>query len=325
MYSDMFDMAANEQELLQKLSNPTRQAVLVARAYNSKARGLVTDKSASDGSSQDDSNEIPAFVVAINQLRDDIFSPVVAEEPEVQEELDDQISFFDQDPLGAILALEKDEEAEDEDDEVIEPEQTTEEPITVPSDDTVEVIPPEEAAPAEESKDEPETESADEQEKQAEPAPETPAAEPEKEPIKEEPAVPAKTIDEIFSYADPEPEVKTVRKANVFLLLLYIIFAIPVTVVGIAVLLIPTIICLGIAAISIFSGVAVLSAAFTSFSVIADLLVIVGLAVVLLAVGLLFLWSFLWFVVGAIIGLIRGVVELGGKWCYKNKEVPVNG
>ena len=44
------------------------------------------------------------------------------------------------------------------------------------------------------------------------------------------------------------------------------------------------------------------------------------LALILLAVGLVFLMLFIWFLGGAIGGMINGLISLGGKWCYK--EVP---
>ena len=40
-------------------------------------------------------------------------------------------------------------------------------------------------------------------------------------------------------------------------------------------------------------------------------------ALVVLALGLLFLWIFVWFVGGAIAGLINEIIKLGGKWCFK--------
>ena len=39
--------------------------------------------------------------------------------------------------------------------------------------------------------------------------------------------------------------------------------------------------------------------------------------IMILALGLLFLWLFIWFIGGPIVGLVRGVMALGGKWCYK--------
>ena len=69
------------------------------------------------------------------------------------------------------------------------------------------------------------------------------------------------------------------------------------------------------------AGVLVLTAAFGGFAIFADLMVILGLAIVLLALGLLFTWLFIWFIGGAIVGLIRGLCHLGGKWCYKEVSV----
>ena len=45
-----------------------------------------------------------------------------------------------------------------------------------------------------------------------------------------------------------------------------------------------------------------------------------GLAGLLLALGLLALWIAVWLVGGAMVGLVRGLIHLGGKWCYKEVE-----
>ena len=65
------------------------------------------------------------------------------------------------------------------------------------------------------------------------------------------------------------------------------------------------------------TGCAGLVAAFGGFPVLADILVVVGCAIIALALGLLLLWLFIWFVGSAIGGLIRSVIRLGGSWCYK--------
>ena len=62
------------------------------------------------------------------------------------------------------------------------------------------------------------------------------------------------------------------------------------------------------------------SSVFGGFAVLADLLVVLGAALILLALGLLFLWLFIWLIGGGIVGLVRGVCALARKWCYK--EVP---
>ena len=114
---------------------------------------------------------------------------------------------------------------------------------------------------------------------------------------------------------------RTVRKPRVFLLILFILIAVPVTLACTLILLVPAAASLGVAAAAIFTGVSALIAAFGSFSVFADILLVIGIALVVLAVGLLFVWIFIWLLGGAIPGLVRGVIALGRKWCYK--EVPV--
>ena len=138
---------------------------------------------------------------------------------------------------------------------------------------------------------------------EAAPAP-VPAAEPEEEEEDEE-------EDEI---AVPR---RTVRKCRVPLLILYLIFAIPLTLIGVVVLLVPALASLAAAIACVVVAVLAITSAFGSFPKIANLLVALGAALILLAVGLLFLMLFIWLLGGAIGGLIHGVITLGGKWCYK--------
>ena len=112
----------------------------------------------------------------------------------------------------------------------------------------------------------------------------------------------------------------TKRKTRVLLLIVYILLAIPVALIGIVVLLIPTLAALGLAVGVIVLGSAALVAAFSLFQKLADLLILLGTAIIVLALGLLLLWLFVWFIGGAIGGLIRGLIELGRKWCFV--EVP---
>ena len=107
------------------------------------------------------------------------------------------------------------------------------------------------------------------------------------------------------------------RRANVPLLILYIILAVPLGLLGVAALVIPTLLCLSLALGFVASGVLVLTAAFGGFAIFADFMIILGLSLVMLAFGLLMTWLFIWFIGGAIVGLIRGICRLGGNWCYK--------
>ena len=69
MYSKMFEDAENEQALLQTLISPTRQAVVVARAYDAKERRLqVTSTSRDEGGHDKASGAAPVYMLAIQKV-----------------------------------------------------------------------------------------------------------------------------------------------------------------------------------------------------------------------------------------------------------------
>ena len=113
----------------------------------------------------------------------------------------------------------------------------------------------------------------------------------------------------------------TVKKPNIPLLILFILIAVPATLACIGVLLIPTVLLLGLAVAALYTGFSGLIAAFTSFSVFADMLLVFGLSLSLAAIGLLLFWLFLWMLVGAIPALVCGVCNLAKKLCYKEVAV----
>ena len=323
MYEGMFDEAGDEQTLLQALVSPTRQAVVIARAYNAKERKLqVHAQSREDDNAEGDAD----FVLAINQVRSDALG-----EQETRPVVDEnQFSLFDD----------------------LDAEPAAPEPAPVAAEEAFPVVVPE--LPAEPA---PEATPA---EPELSPAPEAEEAVPE-EPVVEE-AVAEETVsgdvadevdafladfslpddviapdaasqpaeeeapyvqEELLRIPDAEeaeekyPIAETVRKPKVALLILFIILAIPLTLIGVVVLLVPTILFLALAAGTIIAGVMILSAAFSGFTMFSDLLVVLGLAIIVLALGLLFLWIFIWFIGGAIVGLVRSVVSLGEQWCYE--------
>ena len=313
MYSKMFDDAAEEQLLLQFLVSPTRQAVVLARAYDAKERKLqVHTQSRDDDAGYDDvpEGELPPFILAISDLQQEaiaqgIFEPVEAA-PEVDE---NQFSLFDEFPQDAPAEqeavwtdvpsvpqnsadMQEPDLAEDED---------------APVSDSVS-----------EFADAVDAFLADFAIADGELVPksaETPA------PAESVVPVPADPVPVTEEELEEEQAPATQRKAKVFLLILYILCAIPLGILGTAALLVPTLLSLSLAIGFVCAGVLVLTAAFGGFAIFADLMVILGLAIILLALGLLLTWLFIWFIGGAIVGLIRGLCHLGGKWCYK--EVPV--
>lgn len=314
-YSNMFDEAADEQALLQSLVSPIRQAVLVARAYNATERKLQTrSQSRAEAGAERNDSVAPDFLQAIFAIRAEAMQKQTATAAAAQADAN-QFSLFDQAAQEQAAAAEA---------PVIDA-------APAPAEETAS-----EEAPAAEAEDSAEAEAApaplpDDPEARvdafmadyASPADE-PAADAAESPAAEEETHDAEDEDEQFVVVmegDGKSFVeRTVLKPRVPLLILYVLLAIPVTVAGIALLLIPTVLCLGAAALCISVGVMAVSSVFGGFAVLADLLVVLGAALILLALGLLFLWLAIWFIGGGIVGLVRGVRALARKWCYK--EVP---
>lgn len=280
-YNEMFEEAEDEQMLLQALVSPLRQAVEVARAYNAGKQSLRTAAKPREGEEAND-----AFMDTIHRIR----AEALEKQPAVQVVSEDQISLFDapQEP-----------EAPEAEAAPVQP--------AAPAEDAEGEAPAEnaeEAAPAEEETSDAADEDADEEEVADAPLPE----------IKAMPAAQTAELD------PSQPPRKTVRKARVPLLILYILLAIPLGLIALVILLIPALVSLAAAIVCITVAVLAVTSALGSFPKIANLLVALGAALILLAVGLVFLMLFVWFLGGAIGGMINGLITLGGKWCYK--EVP---
>ena len=345
MYGRMFDNARDEQAI-QFLISPTRQAVVIARAYNARERKLQVSTQAKDPL-YDEQEGTPDFVHAIEALEDEAISRKLIV-PEVSE---DQFSLFadgvhpqeEEEPVPVTPApakaaeAEEDAPAEDIEPEAAQPEESA--AAAAPDMPAVENEADAEAGAAAADEDDGDEVDAflsdfsidgDELDGQDE-APQAKAA-----PVPVEAEDPDELPDFTFD-APPRPQAAprrdgqvkrnappavelTERRANVPLLILYIIIAVPLTALGVLILLLPTLLFLALAGGAIVVGCLALTSAFGAFSIFADVMVVLGCALVVLALGLLFLWMFVWLIGGAIAGLINGVIKLAGKWCYK--EVP---
>ena len=285
-YTEMFDEAEDEQLLLQALVSPLRQAVEVARAYNAGKQSLNTTAKPREGEEAND-----AFMDTIHRIRAD----ALKKQPVIQAVSEDQISLFDAQEEAEPKEVSAQPEAAEP--EAAEPEAEAAAPAD--AEEAGEDAASEEAVPVEEAEAEAEEETAD-------------------APLPEAKPVSAPQTAEL----DPsQPAKKTVRKARVPLLILYILLAIPLGLIALVILLIPALVSLAAAIACITVAVLGVTSALGSFPKIANLLVALGAALILLAIGLVFLMLFVWFLGGAIGGTINGLITLGGKWCYK--EVPV--
>ena len=359
MYNRMFDEAEDEQALIQYLVSPTRQAVVLARAYNAKERKLQVHSQSRDEYEQV-SDEIPDFVLAINKLQEEASALKIT----TQQVSEDQISLFDDSDAGTVPAPAAQVYTEPAADEEKAGTQDADEEATVQKE-----TPPLFAdEPAEETEQDEMSNSVNRladavdafladftisndelipkdkpvgEEKDAEPEKTKPAAAEETVEVSAgEAVIEQPEATEVRKHVQTEPEeteaeavenaeeaedytedAGTVRKPIVPLLILYIIIAIPLGLIGILLLLLLAFMSLSLAVTAGFFGIYGFAATFTGFAVLADILVVAGASLILLSLALLFLWLFVWFIGGGIVGLIRGLCALGGSWCYKEVAV----
>lgn len=348
MYNQLFDEVDDEQGLLQLLVSPTRQAVVIARSYNAKERKLQVHAQSREESDTASDGAAPEFMGVIESIREEALS---RQAPKTAEVSADQFSMFEDDffaptPETPAAPAEAEPEAPAEEAAVEAPAEASpaeaaeteaeaaeaEAPAPAASVDEVDAFIADFSIPADQQEFAPE---AGEQTAPAEPAEPAQPEEAEAPAQPEEAEAPAESDeddsapiaieeedDEEYDdeYYDDE-EYEPVRKPRVFLLILYILLAVPVGLLGILLLIVPTLLFLVLAGLIITGGVMAVTSAFGSgIAVFADIMVIIGMAFILLALGLLALWIAVWLVGGVMVGLVRGLIHLGGKWCYKEVE-----
>ena len=342
MYERMFDSAPDEQVLIQFLISPTRQAVVIARAYNARERKLQVNTTSRD-ELYDEQEGTPDYVRAISALEEEALGRKIIL-PDVPE---DQFTLF----ADGIHPVESD---------AVEVEEETGVEVVVPdveseTEDAGGEEPADAAAETERGTDEPAAESRSVElegemdgvdaflsdfsiagDELGDNAGGEPAAKDAPMPVV--PDAGGKEPEFVFDAGNrrapqqtpPRPKKQNVqtdrtasavelteRRAIVPLLILYILVAIPVVALCVLVLLVPTLFFLAMSIGAVVLGCMALSSAFGAFTIFADVMVVLGAALVVLALGLLFLWIFVWFVGGAIAGLINEIIKLGGRWCFK--------
>ena len=360
LYSRMFEQAEDEMALLQSLVSPTRQAVIVARAYNSNLGRLSLTAQSKAAPEDRDENGVPDYIQAIEKVREQAWAAQgisaaaekaeapeaeKAEVPEAEKAEEPEAENADEPEAGNAEELEAGNAEEPEAEKAEEPEaekadepeaENAEEPEAGNAEEP-------EAGNAEEPEagnaEEPEAGNAEEPEAgNAEEPEEAPVNEPAKkdkgawpegiesfsmpEAGKETPLseTGAAALDENSFNIDSDALRKTQRKPKVFLLILYILLAIPLTLCAVAVLLIPALLFLALSVAAIICGVVLVSTVVSNLSamgLLSDIMVLLGVALVFFALGLLFLWTSIWFIGGAIVGVVHGVAALCDKWCYK--------
>ncbi len=341
LYSSIFDGVGNETAVLQLLSSPTRQAVNLARVYDAKERKQQMAAGYLD--------EEPAFVRTILDLQSQA-EALGLSAPHVD---DNQLSLFDEpdaaeavfadlelapadeeDPASPPLDLPVSEHFFPDEDPQGDPQPPAPEtaPVQAPVSAQTWVQPPvqqdepapadveafladfslpDEAAPVRAGSDAAQSASGAEAREERRPSVSVHGASLRREQAKtgyaERPFPPGLA---------PAPR----RRPRIALLILFLLAAVPLTLLCIGLLLIPAALALSAAAAGLAFGIWGLVSAFSAFSVFADILVVFGLSLVTEAVGLLFLWLFIWLLFGVIPALVRAVCTLARSWCYKEVE-----
>ena len=335
MYNQLFDEVDDEQGLLQLLVSPTRQAVVIARSYNAKERKLQVHAQSREESETASDGAAPEFMGVIESIREEALS---RQAPKTAEVSADQFSMFEDDffaptPETPAAPAEAEPEAPAEEAaapvteaEAEAPAETAEPAADEPVDE-VDAFIADFAIPSDRQEFAPDAGEQTAPDEPAEPAQpeeaEAPAESDEDDsaPIVIEEENVGEYDDEYDDEYYDDEEYEPVRKPRVFLLILYILLAVPVGLLGILLLIVPTLLFLVLAGLIITGGVMAVTSAFSSgIAVFADIMVIIGMAFILLALGLLALWIAVWLVGGAMVGLVRGLIHLGGKWCYKEVE-----
>ncbi len=114
-------------------------------------------------------------------------------------------------------------------------------------------------------------------------------------------------------------EGKTVKKRPLLLILFLLIF-IPLGLLGIICLIGFAAAALACGAAACALGIFGVRAALTGFPIVADIIIILGAALISLALGLLFFWIFIWLLFSVIPGLIKEIAGLGKRWYLKEVD-----
>lgn len=281
IYGELFNEATDEEELAAFLGSPTRQAVMLARAYNSKERKLQINSTSRADELYVNGDETPAFVQVMERLREEAEERgLLSAKPKIRSVWSDApADLAPEIPFAPSVSPKPETDAPEEKDDRLEYVAPDESELRF---DDLPPMPGIGATDDEEEKDDRHSEGPDVHRKNT-------AAEPE-------------------------------RKLIVPLAVLYALIAVPVTVLIACILLIPTFASLGVSGGCLYVGFKVIVSAFGGFSMFSDIMVVLGSGVMILALGLLFLWLFVWFIGGAIAGVINAAIRLGGKWCSREVE-----
>ena len=326
-YNELLDNAEDEQELLESFGSPTKLAVTISRTYQRDERKLsVKSDSKADAAAapapavrapEAKPKETPAqpeqsYADIIEEIRREQaaeagveYKPIFFNEPEPAVEAapaEDATSETDEAPAEDAPAETEEASAEDA------PAETEEAPAEDAPAETDEA--PAEGAPAETDEAPAEDAPAETEEAPAEDA----TSETEEASAED---APAETEEAPSEGAPAETELRT----NVFLLIVYLIFAVPIGLALYAVLIALDLVLIGLGLGAAGAAIETLTFAFSGMAVFADAIMVAGMGLVEGAIGLVLLWFAVWLSIKDIGALSRGIVALGRKLCVREVRV----
>lgn len=347
-YNKMLDESDDEQALLESFGSPTKLAVTISRTYKRSERKLAVE---ADSKEDKPAETEHIFVTPVKKEKKaevntglsyaDIIEEIRREKAE-EEGVEYKPMFFNEPEQPAA-------------EETVQPEPETEEDGTqIASDEESTVVEPETEAPVSEEteNEEKSDETAPEEETQPEEADEADEKPAEKAASDEAPVIEtteadrqteetetAETGEEPADVAPVEendapelvfeelesielPEETTQYKTNVALLILYLIFAIPISAVLIVLALAVAVVLVALGVSLITIGVEAIGFAFAKLVIFADIMLCAGAVLIAFAVALILLWIGVLVLVRGISGIVRGAKALGRSFCVK--EVPDN-
>lgn len=328
-YNEMFDNAEDEEALMREFGSPTKLAVSISRSYDRDERKLSVNADEKGDAETAVRSPVPQQAV-VEKPKEKSSEEYTGTYAEIVEEFRRQRAleegteytpiFFDEPTEAANepetveeveAAEETSEEAAPEADKAPESEETEGAEPEVEETEAEEAVaedePTEARAEEETVEEEAEPEEAEEAPEEAEEAPEevkAPIEEP--EPVAE------------------EPQKIAVAKTNVFLLILYLILAIPVGIVGIVLVIVLGAAAIIAAAVAAALAIKLFSFAFSGFvTLFADIFMSGGVGLIAAALAILLLWLGVWGIAAGVPGIVKGLRSLGRELCVK--EVYVNG
>ena len=346
-YNKMLDESDDEQALLESFGSPTKLAVTISRTYKRSERKLAVEADSKEDKPAETEHIIVTPVkkektaeVNTGLSYADIIEEIRREKAE-EEGVEYKPMFFDEpEQPAAEETVQPEPETEedgtqiasDEESTVAEPE--TEAPVSEETENeekSDETAPEEETQPEEaEAEEEPAGEAASDEaqvietteaDRQTE---ETETAETGEEPADvapvEENDAPELVFEELESIELPEET--TQYKTNVALLILYLIFAIPISAVLIVLALAVAVVLVALGVSLITIGVEAIGFAFAKLVIFADIMLCAGAVLIAFAVALILLWIGVLVLARGISGIVRGAKALGRSFCVK--EVPDN-